>query len=151
MSKRVRGKAEISANTIRCEIPTNSSAIADSAFSMGLWNTMGVPTLQFPDPNNAFANPCGVWIQLQNNLIDQGIQIEKVKVTVKVAGARRFRQFVPTRKGVPIACRYLQKQTLFTGIRLNPVNSTQPVAGSGAPNVGFLQMLPLLPTTTKGR
>jgi hypothetical protein len=140
-----KGKAEISENTIRCEIPSTSTAIGDGAFSLGLWNTFGVDTLQFPDPNNAFANPCGVWIQLHNNLIDQGIQVLSVTVKVKVAGARRFRQFVPTRTAFPVACRYLKKQVLFTGIRLNPVNSTQPIAGTGAPNVGFIQMLPMLP------
>jgi hypothetical protein len=139
-----KGKAEVSENTIRCEIPSVSTAIADGAFSLGLWNTFGIDTLQFPDPNNAFGNPCGGWIQLQNNLIDQGIQIERVVVKVKVAGARRFRQSVPTRNGFPIACRYLAKQTLYPGIRLNPVNSTQPVSGSGAPNSAFVQMLPLL-------
>ena len=140
-----KGKAEISANTIRCEIPTTSSAIADGSFNLGLWNSFGVGTLAFPDANNAFGNPCGAWIQLQNNLIDQGLQVEQVTVTVKIAGAKRYKQFVPLRKNFPAACSYLRKQVFFAGIRLNPANSTQSVSVSGAPNVGFLQMLPLLP------
>jgi hypothetical protein len=139
-----KGKAEISENTIRCEIPTTSSAIADAGFSLGLWNTFGATTLGFPDINNPFGNPCGGWLQLQNNLLDQGIQVEAVRFQYKVVRARRFRQLVPTARGFPIACRHLRRQTLFTGLRLNPVNTTEPVSGSGAPNVAFAQMLPVL-------
>jgi hypothetical protein len=139
-----KGKAEISENTIRCEIPTTDSAIADGLFNLGMWNTFGVRTLAFPDINNPFGNPCGGWIQLQNNLLDQGIQVEQVKVVYKILGARRFRQFVPTLRRFPLACRHLRRQTFFAGLRLNPVNSNDPVSGSGAPNVGFLQILPLM-------
>lgn len=139
-----KGKAEISENTIRCEVPTTSSAISDAGFSLGLWNTFGATTLGFPDINNPFGNPCGVWLQLQNNLLDQGIQVEQVKLQFKVVGARRFRQFVPAVRGFPVACRQLRRQTLFLGIRLNPVNTDDPTSGSGAPNVAFAQMLPLL-------
>ena len=53
-----RGKGEISDSSIKCEVPTTTSAIADGSFAMGLWNTYGVATVYFPDINGPFANPC---------------------------------------------------------------------------------------------
>ena len=51
-----KGKAEISAGDIKCEIPSVTSAIFEGAFAMGLWNTYGFQTLMFPDTSNPFAN-----------------------------------------------------------------------------------------------
>jgi len=138
------GESEISGGQIKCEIPDTTSAISEGAFSFGLWSTYGVPSLFYPDVNHPFANPCGGWLQLQSNLVDQGIIVERVNLSYAIPGAGRFRQFVPTRKRFPIACRDFRKATLFLGNRLNPSNGTTGSSSSGEPNVAFIQMLPLV-------
>jgi len=138
------GEAEISGGQIKCEIPDIQSAIREGNFSYGLWNTYGFESLFFPDTSNPFGNPCGGWIQLQSNLVDQGLQLEKVELRFAIAGAGRFRQFVPTRRRFPIACRDFRNYTLFAGATMNPVNSMTPNSSSGAPNVAFVQMLPMV-------
>jgi hypothetical protein len=139
-----KGRSTVSATSITCEIPTVTSAIADGAFAMGMWNTYGTQTIYFPDINLPFSNPCGGWIQLRNNLIDQAIVVERVALRYNIRGARRFRQFVPTRNGWPVACNYVRRAELFVGDVVNPVNSTQDNSGSGAPNTTFIQLLPLV-------
>jgi hypothetical protein len=139
----VKGRAEIGEDQITCEIPTVSTSIVDGAFSMGLWNTFGIGTLYFPDPNHPFGNPCGGWIQLQNNLFDQGIQVTHVDLRYRIQGARRFRQFVPSFRKFPIACRELRREKIFLGTRINPANSNDD-GPSGAPNVAFVEMLPMV-------
>jgi hypothetical protein len=141
-----KGKAEISDTNIQCEIPNISSAIADGLFAMGIWNTFGRPNLYFPDINGPFSNPCGGWIELANNLIDQGLQLDHVDLRYRIPIARRLRQFAPARNGFPAACRQLRRDTLFVGTVINPVNSTVDTSGSGAPNVAFVQVLPLVST-----
>jgi len=139
-----KGKAEISADQIKCEIPTISSAIGEGSFALGLWNTYGRATIYYPDINNPFGNPCGVWIQLQNNLLDQGIQLDHIELRYKIKGARRFSGVVPTHKGFPRACAPFRHDTHFVGARMDPVNSSNTTSDSGAPNVAFIEMLPLV-------
>lgn len=138
------GEAEISGGQIKCEIPDIQGAIREGNFSFGLWNTYGLESLFFPDVNNPLGNPCGGWLQLQSNLVDQGLQLEQVNFRFAIAGAGRFRQFVPTRKRFPIACRDFRNATLFAGATMNPVNSMDANSSSGAPNVAFVQMLPMV-------
>lgn len=138
------GEAEISGGQIKCEIPDIQGAIRDGAFSYGLWNTYGVETLGFPDVNHPFANPCGGWIQLQSNLLDQSIALDRVELRFAIAGAGRFRQFVPTRRRFPIACRDFRSATIFGGMVLSPANGMNTNSSSGAPNVGFLQLVPMV-------
>jgi hypothetical protein len=139
-----KGKAEIAEGKINCEIPNVTNAISEGAFAMGLWNTYGTPTLYYPDINSPFGNPCGVWIQLQNNLIDQAIMLDHVNLVFRVQDARHFSSIVPSRNRFPVACRSLRRETLFVGNRLNPVNSTQDTSSGGAPNVAFIEMLPFV-------
>ena len=139
-----KGKAEISAGDIKCEIPSVTSAIFEGAFAMGLWNTYGFQTLMFPDTSNPFANPCGVWIQLQNNMMNQAVVLDRIELKYRIVGARRFRPFVNTARAFPVACRPFRRDTLFIGARLNPVNSTVDTGTTGAPNVGFIEMLPFV-------
>ncbi len=139
-----KGRESVSETTITCEIPTVSSAIHDGLFALGLWNTYGAETLFFPDRNNGLANPCGAYIQMHNNLIGQALQVDRVEVRYKIPGARRFRQFVPSRNQFPIACREFRRDTLFVGAVINPIDSTIDQSGSGSPNVAFVQMLPLV-------
>jgi len=140
----VKGRSTVSAGVITCEIPTISSAIFEGFFAIGLWNTYGVQTLFYPDQNNPVGNPCGAWMELQSNLVDQGIIVEEVRLKYAVKGANRFRSRVPTRNNFPVACKKFRNETLFNGTRLDPFNSTQSSSNSGAPNVGFIQMLPLV-------
>jgi hypothetical protein len=138
-----QGKAEITDSSIKCEIPNIAVAFADGAFSMGLWRTFNVPTLLFPDPLNPFGNPCGGWMQLRSNLAEESLLVDHFDVTYKVAGARRFRT-VPVRKGFPTACSELRRTQIFTGTQLDPANSTLGSNNSGAPNVAFVQLVPLV-------
>ncbi len=139
-----RGEADISEEGIKCEIPAVGAAIPDGSFNMGLWNTFGARTLQFPDVNNPFGNPCGGYLQLQNNMTAQGIIVERIEAKLRIAGAKRFRDLVPTRKGWPVACRGLRNVKLFAGTRLDPAGSTGQSSNSGQANVAFIQLLPLL-------
>jgi hypothetical protein len=139
-----QGKGEITTQNIQCEVPTISTAIADGFFSFGMWNTYGAETLFFPDPNHPFGDPCGGWIQLQNNLLTQAIQLDHIDLTYKIEGASRFRGMVPQRNGFPIACRQLRRDTAFVGAIMNPITSTQDLSGSGSPNVTFIQLNPLV-------
>ena len=139
-----KGKAEITAGQIKCEIPSVTGAIPDGSFSVGLWNTYGSQTLFFPDTSNPFGNPCGGWLQLQNNLRDQALNLDHVELRFKIRGASRYNPPVASQKGFPVACNYLQKDKVFAGLRINPVNSSQSTSSSGAPNVIFLQMLPIV-------
>jgi hypothetical protein len=139
-----KGKAEITAGRINCEIPNVNNAISEGSFALGLWNTFGRQTVYFPDINSEFGNPCGGWIQLQNNLLDQAINVERIVLQYRIQGARRFRQFVATRNGFPLACRQFRKEVHFNGARLNPANSTESTSSSGAPNVAFIEMLPMV-------
>src|SRR3989449_11231889 len=74
-----KGKAVISARDIKCDIPSVRGAISEGAFSMGIWNTYGFSSLMFPDTSNPFGNPCGGWIQLQNNIVNQGSLVYHAK------------------------------------------------------------------------
>ena len=141
-----KGKAEISAGDIKCEIPSTTSAISDGAFAIGLWNTYGFATLMYPDTSNPFGNPCGVWIQLQNNMINQAVNLDRVELVFRIPGATRFRPSVRTNKQNqwPIACKQFRKDTLYIGSRINPINSTQDTSSSGAPNVAFIELLPVV-------
>jgi hypothetical protein len=141
----VKGRAEIDVGQIKCDIPTTDTGIADGAFAMGIWNTFGFSNLYFPDPNHPFANPCGGWVQVQNNLFDQSIMIEKVQLRFKIPGARRFQQFAPTRNGFPVACRQFRRDTLFIGGFLNPANAPGR-HGGGKPNVAFIPAPPMVST-----
>jgi hypothetical protein len=138
-----KGKSDVSAGTITCDIPNISNAIVDGSFVIGLWNTFGFHNFYFPDPNHPFLNPCGGWLQLQNNLSTQAIAISQIQLHYKISGAKQFRQFVPTKNGFPIACRQLQKQTLFVGAVVNPASS-EVSSTSGAPNTVFIQLLPMV-------
>jgi hypothetical protein len=140
-----KGKAEITQGRINCEIPNVSNAISEGSFVMGLWNTFGRPTLYFPDINNETGNPCGGWIQLQNNLFQQAINLDRIELRYRIGGARRFQQAgVPTLNKFPSRCRQFRRETQFLGNRLNPSNSTDDTSSSGAPNVAFIEMLPMV-------
>ena len=131
------GKADISSDQVKCEVPTIDTAIPNASFAMGLWNTYGAKTLFFPDENNPFANPCGGWLQLQNNMEYAGITTDRVTIRLRIPGLRATWGQVPTRRAFPTACRRLRQRTLYSSVRLDPASSTADHSGSGAPNVAF--------------
>ena len=95
---------------------------------------------------------CGGWMQLQNVMTAQGVTILRVEIRHKIAGAGRFRQFVPTRNGFPTACRNLQRSTVFAGAHLWPLGTDPGFGntGSGAPHLAFVNLFPMLDAQTLG-
>ena len=139
-----KGRPNITDTSIECEIPAQGSAIVDGTHSMGLWNTFGSPTIEFPDARNGWADPCGGYLQLQNNMLLEGINVDWVEVKMRIPGARRFAGSVPTRRNFPLACKYLRKTTIFAGTRLDPVSAATQPSSSGLANVAFVQLIPML-------
>jgi hypothetical protein len=138
------GKANISNGSITCEVPALDTAIADGFFTMGIWNTFGEQTLQFPDRNSAFANPCGGFIQLWNSMTKQGITLNRINLSYRIAGSKRFDAVVSQKKGFPTACNTFKKLTLYAGARIQPNDPTLSPGAGGAPNVTFVQVVPLV-------
>jgi hypothetical protein len=141
-----QGLTSASSGTVTCTVPTLTTGVVDGAFSLGLWNTYGAQTLFFPDTSNPLANPCGGWMQLSNNMIDQAIILDHVQLRYTIPGARRYRLYVPVRNHFPVQCRQLRRATIYVGATLLPVNSSQDPGFSGAVNVAFVQLLPLVAT-----
>jgi hypothetical protein len=139
----VKGRAEITGDQIKCEVPTTTSAIVDGSFTLGLWNTYGSKTLFFPDPANPFGDPCGGWLELLNATVQQGITVDRIDVRFRVARALRYRHYLASRNGFATACRGFRSAVFFAGVRLEAANTTA-ASATGAANVGFLQLVPLV-------
>lgn len=129
-----------SAGSGECAVPSIDSGVQVNSFTMGLWNTFGIPTIMYP------TNICGGWMQLQNSMTAQGINVQNVDIRLRIAGAGRFRQFVPTRNGFPTACRSLRRTKVFTGAHLFPLGTDPDFGntGSGAPHVAFVNLFPMV-------
>ncbi len=133
-------EAEASGSGTTCSIPTVSDGIPVSSDTIGLWNTFGVQTIQYPQDH------CQGWMELQNVMTAQGINIESVDIRLRIAGAGRFRQFVPTRNGFPTACRALRKAKVFSGAHLFPVGTDPSYGntGSGVAHIAFVNLFPMV-------
>ena len=133
-------EAESSQGAGTCTVPGVTSGVARSSDSIGLVDTLGVPTVEYPD------NVCFGWLELQNAMLVQGVSVLQVGIKLKIAGAGRFRQFVPTRNGWPTACKSLRHATVFTGAYLFPITTPPNFGntGSGAPQVAFVQLQPMV-------
>jgi hypothetical protein len=125
-----------------CEIPSVDNGIPLSSDSMGLWNTFGIPTIMYPP------DACGGWMQLQNVQTAQGISILNVDLRLRIAGAGRYRQFVPTRNGFPTACRSLRRSRIFSGAHLFPLGTDPDFGntGSGVAHIAFVNLFPMVNT-----
>lgn len=113
------GQASINDNQITCQIPNVENAIADTAFPVNL------DTIRFfPDANDAFADPCGGYIWMENLLLNEAINVQEISVRYEVAGSAIE---VPS-------------NSITTGFRINPSSSDiqQP---SGQPNAILVQLL----------
>lgn len=140
-----QGESSISEDGIRCEVPDVSNALTDGFFSMGLWNTFGDPTIEFPGRNQAFTNPCGGYVQLWNSMVKQGITLNRINLSYRIAGSRRFDSVVSQRRGWPTACNLFRQSTIWAGVRLGPNSPLAPPStGSGLPNVAFLAVTPMV-------
>jgi hypothetical protein len=123
-----------------CTVPGIDTGVQVSSDTIGISNTFGIPTIQYPDDR------CKGWMELQNIMFAQGVSVTSVDIRLKIAGAGRFRQFVPTRKGFPTACRQLRNATVFTGAHLFPLGTDPGFAntGSGDPSVAFVNLFPMV-------
>ena len=140
-----QGKASTSQDSVTCQVPTVDTAISDGFFTMGIWNTFGEQTLQFPDRNSAFGNPCGGFLQLWNSMTKQGIILNRVNLAYRIGGSKRFDAVVSQKKGWPTACNTFRRATIYAGTRLGPNDPLAPPSGSsGLPNVAFIQVLPMV-------
>jgi hypothetical protein len=140
-----QGRSSVTENRVTCDIPTAGAAIPEGTFAMGLWNTHGEQTLYFPNPDSVFGDPCGGWLALRNDLAVQHVLVDQVDVTFRVGGARRFRRAgVPMRGGFPLACRARRRARISASTLIPPAGAGGAVSASGAPNVAFLQLVPLV-------
>ena len=133
-------QAESSGDGGTCTVPGVATGIAYSSDTIGLWNTFGIPTIQYPQ------TICDGWLQLQNNMVIQGVSIQDVDIRLRIPGANRYRQYVPTRSGWPTACKGLRHTKVYSGAYLFPVNSDNGNGntGSGAPNIVFVNLFPIV-------
>jgi hypothetical protein len=133
-------EAESSSGGSTCTVPSAEDGILLNSDQIGLWTTDGQPTTGYP------MSACGGWMELQNTMTAQGINIDRVDIRLRIAGAGRFRQFVPTRGGFPTACRNLRKSTIFAGAHLFPLGTDPGFGntGSGAPWLAFVNLFPMV-------
>ena len=124
----------------RCRVPVMNQAIADNSGAVCRDATEFVfpdgsvsvePTYMYPMFGPEFIDFCGGFIALQNNMINQAINVEKVRVRYRIPGL-----------GFPVLCRSQRSFKLYTGQRIDPVNSVN-TGPFGAVNVVFMQMLPI--------
>jgi len=122
----------------KCKVPTATQAISDSTNSIcrdameiaGEEETLVYPTQMFPELQ-AFGNFCGGFLALQNNMINQAVNVYRVRVRYKILG-----------NGFPVLCRDQRKFNLWIGSRVDPVDSENP-SPFGAPNITLTQLLPI--------
>jgi hypothetical protein len=128
-------EAEASSGGGSCTIPGIDSGIPVSSDENSLNNLYQYPL-----------SACQGWMQLVNVMTAQGVSIEQVDLRLRIAGAGRFRQFVPTRKGFPTACLSLRKSKIFTGAHLFPYKAEDGFGntGSGAAHVAFVNLFPMV-------
>jgi len=124
----------------RCRVPVMNQAIGDNSGAVCLAGTEFVfpdgsvsvePTYMYPMLGPEFINFCGGFIALQNNMINQAINVRKIRIRYRIPGL-----------GFPVLCRSQRSFKLFTGQRIDPVNSVN-TGPFGAVNVAFMQMLPI--------
>ncbi len=133
-------EAESSSGGGTCTVPSIDDGILLNSDQIGLWTTGGAATTGYPH------SPCGGWMELQNVMTTQGVGIDRVDIRLRIAGAGRFRQYVPTRNGFPTACRNLRNSTVFAGAHLFPLGTPPDFGntGSGKANIAFVNLFPMV-------
>jgi len=133
-------QAESSSGGGSCTVPDNENGILLNSDQIGLWTTDGAATTGYP------LTSCGGWMELQNVMTTQGVNVDRVDIRLRIAGAGRFRQYVPTRNGFPTACKSLRNSTIFAGAHIFP-NGTDPAfgnTGSNDPHLAFVNLFPMV-------
>jgi len=128
-------EAESSGGGGTCTIPSATSGIPVASDIISLSSSIVYPP-----------TICQGFVELQNTMTAQGVSIDRMEIRLRIAGANRFRQFVPTRKGFPTACRNLRNSTIFAGAHLFPVGTPPDFGntGAGTPHLAFVQLLPMV-------
>jgi hypothetical protein len=123
----------------RCKVPITTQAIADVSGSIcrdatsfdSVAGSSSFPTIMWPDWGNLFGNFCGGFLWLQNNMINQAVNVFKVRVRYRIPG-----------RGFPVLCRAQRRFNLWGGARVNPVNSFNENP-FGQVNAVLTQLLPI--------
>ena len=122
----------------KCKVPSATGGFADTSRSICRDSTEIVsdtetfvyPTRMFPDLA-LYSDFCGGFLVLENNMINQAVNVYKVRVRYEIPG-----------RGFPLLCRAQRRFRLFVGGRVPPVNSVYP-SPFGAVNVTLTQLLPI--------
>jgi hypothetical protein len=112
-----RGLENIDETEITCTEPSIETAIVDLSWELRL------SMRAFPDRNDPFADPCGGYIALQNNLTQLNINVQRINIRYEVPGA-----------SIPIP-----DQPIPAGPTIPPASSPV-VLPSGLPNLLYVQL-----------
>lgn len=114
-----RGLETIEDDTIRCIEPNVSSAVIDTSYTVSVANVT-----EFPDRFNPFADPCGGFIGLENNLTQLAMNLQRVEI----------------RYEVPSAAVTVPGHSVAAGVRIPSASSTTE-ATSGQSNLVYLELV----------
>lgn len=121
-----RGLESIELDKITCTEPTVQNAIADVAFTLNISTAV-----DFPNRNDALADPCGGYIALENNLTNLAINVQEISLRYEVPGAAI----------------QVPDHSVSLGRRILPASSTQQTT-SGQANLVFIELVgQILPRT----
>ncbi len=114
-----RGLESIELGRITCTEPTVQNAIIDTAFTLDIGTV-----IDFPNRFDPFADPCGGYIALENNLEFVSINVQEIVIRYEVPGA---------------AIQVPDHSVTF-GQRIQPASSDQQTT-SGQPNLIFAELV----------
>ena len=113
------GPTSIDEQQITCTEPNVQTSLIDSSFVVDL-DLVNF----FPDRNNAFADPCGGYIGLENNLTSMAMNIQEVVVRYEIPGGAVS----------------LEPTSITLGTRIDSASSERETA-SGQANLVFIQLV----------
>ncbi len=114
-----RGPETIDQGQIRCQQPTLQNAIVDTSFTLDISSTV-----DFPNRNDPFADPCGGYMALENHLGTQAILVGEIALRYQIPGAAIA---VPT-------------HSVSTGLRIESASS-QAETSSGQANLIYAELV----------
>jgi hypothetical protein len=77
-----RGLEQIDEGRITCTEPSVGNSIIDASFTLRI-----ATTLDFPNRNDPFADPCGGYLALENSLSTQSMNVQEILIRYEVPGA----------------------------------------------------------------
>jgi len=114
-----RGSETITGTTITCVEVSVSNAIVDNSYTLYL-NRVDA----FPDRRNPFADPCGAYLGVENNLTELGMNVSAIDVRYEVVGSDIE---IPSNQ-------------IATGFQV-PSSSSTVATTSGQPNLVYAEMV----------